>query len=39
MQGMGKDEQYGSGNSSAAIISILDELTIDDKLLNKFLVE
>jgi UDP-hydrolysing UDP-N-acetyl-D-glucosamine 2-epimerase len=39
MQGMGKDEQYGSGNSSAAIISILDELIIDDKLLNKFLVE
>ena len=39
MPNSGVDNQYGSGNSSSAIISILDELVIDDKLLNKFLVE
>ncbi len=33
------DKQYGEGDSSSKIVNVLDQLSIDDKLINKFLVE
>ena len=33
------DKQYGDGNSSLKIVTILNNLVIDEKLKNKFLME
>lgn len=33
------DKQYGEGESSSQIVNVLDQLSINDKLINKFLVE
>lgn len=35
----GPDKQYGYGDSGSKIVSVLDRLVVDEKLLNKFLVE
>ena len=35
----GTDKQYGDGDSSSKIVTVLNNLVIDEKLLNKFLVE
>jgi UDP-hydrolysing UDP-N-acetyl-D-glucosamine 2-epimerase len=35
----GSDKQYGDGDSSSKIVAVLNDLVIDDKLINKFLVE
>ncbi|MDC3194286.1 UDP-N-acetylglucosamine 2-epimerase [Amylibacter sp.] len=38
-QHTGADKQYGNGDSSSKIVAVLNNLIIDDKLTNKFLVE
>lgn len=38
-QNTGSDKQYGDGDSSSKIVKVLNDLVIDDKLINKFLVE
>jgi UDP-hydrolysing UDP-N-acetyl-D-glucosamine 2-epimerase len=38
-QNTGSDKQYGDGDSSSKIVTVMNDLVIDDKLINKFLVE
>jgi UDP-hydrolysing UDP-N-acetyl-D-glucosamine 2-epimerase len=35
----GSDKQYGDGDSSSKIVTVLNNLVIEEKLINKFLVE